>query len=61
VLVTSRSILLLLPFLHMSSCLIYLFIFIFIFENMWLKVEGFVGLVKQWWESYLFEVRLVLS
>jgi hypothetical protein len=27
----------------------------FKFENMWLKVEGFVGLVKQWWDSYLFQ------
>jgi hypothetical protein len=25
------------------------------FENMWLKVEGFVGLVKQWWDSYSFQ------
>jgi hypothetical protein len=23
----------------------------FKFKNMWLKAEGFVGLVKQWWES----------
>jgi hypothetical protein len=22
---------------------------------MWLKAEGFVGLVKQWWDSYLFQ------
>jgi hypothetical protein len=22
---------------------------------MWLKVEGFVALVKQWWDSYLFQ------
>jgi DMSO/TMAO reductase YedYZ molybdopterin-dependent catalytic subunit len=22
---------------------------------MWLKVEGFVGLVKQWWDSYIFQ------
>jgi len=21
---------------------------------MWLKVKGFMGLVKQWWDSYLF-------
>jgi hypothetical protein len=27
----------------------------FKFENMWLKVEGFVDLVKQWWESYFFQ------
>jgi hypothetical protein len=27
----------------------------FKFENMWLKVEGFVDLVKQWWESYVFQ------
>jgi hypothetical protein len=27
----------------------------FKFENMWLKAEGFVGLVKQWWDSYLFQ------
>ena len=24
----------------------------FIFENMWLKVEGFKDLVKNWWERY---------
>jgi hypothetical protein len=23
-------------------------------ENMWLKVEGLVALVKQWWDSYVF-------
>ncbi|XP_035544586.1 uncharacterized protein LOC118347981 [Juglans regia] len=27
----------------------------FKFENMWLKKEGFVDLVRQWWSSYLFE------
>jgi hypothetical protein len=27
----------------------------FKFENMWLKVKGFVGLVKQWWDSYSFQ------
>jgi hypothetical protein len=27
----------------------------FKFENMWLKEEGFVGLVKQWWDSYSFQ------
>jgi hypothetical protein len=27
----------------------------FKFENMWLKVEGFVGMVKQWWDSYSFQ------
>jgi hypothetical protein len=27
----------------------------FSFENMWLKVDGFVGMVKQWWDSYLFQ------
>ena len=32
----------------------------FKFENMWLKVEGFVDLVKQWWDSYVFQVCLVL-
>jgi hypothetical protein len=26
----------------------------FKFENMWLKAEGFVGKVKQWWDSYSF-------
>ena len=26
----------------------------FKFENMWLKVEGFVKRVKQWWEGYSF-------
>jgi len=26
----------------------------FKFENMWLKAEGFVGLVKHWWDSYHF-------
>jgi hypothetical protein len=30
----------------------------FKFENMWLKVEGFVDLVKQWWESYVFQGTL---
>ncbi|KAF5449703.1 hypothetical protein F2P56_030120 [Juglans regia] len=28
---------------------------LFKFENMWLKKEGFVDLVRQWWNSYLFE------
>jgi hypothetical protein len=27
----------------------------FKFEKMWLKAEGFVGLVKQWWDSYSFQ------
>jgi hypothetical protein len=27
----------------------------FKFENMWLKSEGFVDRVKQWWDSYLFQ------
>ena len=27
----------------------------FKFENMWLKKEGFGGLVKQWWDSYHFQ------
>jgi hypothetical protein len=27
----------------------------FKFENMWLKADGFVGLVKQWWDSYSFQ------
>jgi len=22
---------------------------------MWLKAKGFVGLVKQWWDSYSFQ------
>ena len=26
----------------------------FKFENMWLKVEGFVEKVQQWWNSYCF-------
>ena len=26
----------------------------FKFENMWLKVEGFVDRVKQWWDRYSF-------
>ena len=26
----------------------------FKFENMWLKVKGFVERVKQWWEGYSF-------
>lgn len=26
----------------------------FKFENMWLKVEGFVYMVRQWWSSYHF-------
>jgi hypothetical protein len=26
----------------------------FKFENMWLKAEGFVARVKQWWDSYVF-------
>ncbi len=27
----------------------------FRFENMWLKVDGFVEMVKQWWDSYQFQ------
>lgn len=27
----------------------------FKFENMWLKVEEYVGLVKQWWDSNSFQ------
>ncbi|XP_075665423.1 uncharacterized protein LOC142635093 [Castanea sativa] len=27
----------------------------FKFENMWLKTEGFVDRVKQWWDGYSFE------
>ncbi|XP_059436099.1 uncharacterized protein LOC132169027 [Corylus avellana] len=27
----------------------------FRFENMWLKADGFVALVKQWWDSYEFQ------
>ena len=27
----------------------------FKFENMWLKAEGFVDRVKQWWDGYSFE------
>ena len=27
----------------------------FKFENMWLKVEGFVDRVKHWWDGYSFE------
>ncbi|XP_035544681.1 uncharacterized protein LOC118348042 [Juglans regia] len=27
----------------------------FKFENMWLKMDGFVEMVRQWWNSYLFE------
>ena len=27
----------------------------FKFENMWLKAEGFVDLLKQWWDSYVFQ------
>jgi hypothetical protein len=27
----------------------------FKFENMWLKAEGFVAHVKQWWDSYVFQ------
>jgi hypothetical protein len=27
----------------------------FKFENMWLKADGFVGMVKQWWDSYSFQ------
>jgi len=26
----------------------------FKFENMWLKVEGFVERVQQWWNGYCF-------
>jgi hypothetical protein len=26
----------------------------FKFENMWLKVDGFVGMVKHWWDSFSF-------
>ena len=27
----------------------------FRFENMWLKDEGFVEIVRSWWESYHFQ------
>jgi hypothetical protein len=27
----------------------------FKFENMWLKVDGFVDMVRQWWSSYSFQ------
>jgi hypothetical protein len=27
----------------------------FMFENMWLKSQGFVEKVKQWWLSYSFQ------
>jgi hypothetical protein len=27
----------------------------FKFENMWLKADGFVGMVKQWWDSFSFQ------
>ena len=27
----------------------------FKFENMWLKADGFKALVKQWWNSYVFQ------
>jgi hypothetical protein len=27
----------------------------FKFKNMWRKVDGFVGLVKHWWDSYSFQ------
>ena len=27
----------------------------FCFENMWLQVEGFMGKVKNWWDSYQFQ------
>jgi hypothetical protein len=30
----------------------------FKFKNMWLKVEGFVALLKQWWDSYVFQGML---
>ena len=30
----------------------------FRFENMWLKVEGFVDKVQSWWEAYVFESSL---
>jgi hypothetical protein len=30
----------------------------FKFENMWLKAEGFVELVKQWWDSYQYSGTL---
>ena len=30
----------------------------FKFENMWLKAEGFVALVKQWWDSCVFQGSL---
>jgi hypothetical protein len=31
----------------------------FKFENMWLKSEGFVVRVKQWWTSYHFQGSLI--
>jgi hypothetical protein len=30
----------------------------FKFENTWLKSEGFIDRVKQWWTSYLFQGSL---
>jgi exonuclease III len=27
----------------------------FFFENMWLKVDGFVNRIKAWWDSYVFQ------
>ena len=31
---------------------------LFKFKNMWLKAEGFVALLKQWWDSYEFQGTL---
>jgi len=30
------------------------------FDNMWLKVEGFVDRVRQWWNGYHFVGPLVM-
>jgi hypothetical protein len=30
------------------------------FENMWLNSEGFVDMVKQWWDFYIFKALLAL-
>ena len=32
----------------------------FKFDNMWLKVEGFVDRVRQWWNGYHFVGSLVM-
>jgi hypothetical protein len=45
------------------DCKMMLLVVEFKFENIWLKFEGFVEKLKQWWSSYSFQgfPRFVLA